>query len=81
MIEPIAEKYGLTLIDWGTFSEVTKENLTLFLEEVNLIRDAILVLRDESMETKIHYLGRLGELASESERLIKERPDMRLMIG
>ncbi|MFB9246263.1 hypothetical protein IV454_19865 [Massilia antarctica] len=81
VIEPIAEKYGLTLIDWGIFSEVTKINIILFLAEINTIREAILILSNESVQTKNHYFGRLGELASEAERLIKERPDIRLLIG
>lgn len=81
VIEPIAEKHELTLVDWGTFSEVTKINLALFLEEIEVIREAILILNDESMQTKNHYFGRLGELASEAERLIKERPDICLLIG
>ncbi|MFB9243020.1 hypothetical protein IV454_19880 [Massilia antarctica] len=81
VIEPIAEKHELTLIDWGTFSEVTKINLALFLEEIEIIREAILTLSDVSIQAKSHYFSRLGELAREAERLVKERPDIRLLIG
>lgn len=81
VIEPIAGKYGLTLIDWGNCVAVTKENLAEFLAELVVLRDAIRVLDEEAIVTKLHYLGRLDDLMVEAERLIKKRPDIRLLVG
>jgi hypothetical protein len=81
LIEPIVEKYGLTLADWGTCVEVNKDNLVLFLDEMKVIRQAIPNLIEETTQEKSHYLGRIRDLAIEVERLINERADIRLLIG